>query len=269
MSLLLNKCKPDLLIGKYGYGCMATVMATVTVMATRAMTRSSMAIMRREQPAVWLVIGISFSWSRCPLQDSRPVAGKRDLDDSIDVSLTFVDRTGSDASSGPVAQVSPRFSLNRRGARAFADINYRPNLAIGGDNTKTLTHDLTARGEVEAVEDLLYINATAGAGFVGNSATSGIVDPINGSNDGSQSYSLQISPSFRPRTDNRYVSFVSNNSFDLVGYTGGWRSTDDGSTSATWNLVRGRPFFHNCNWDAGITQRTTRFDDRDDDTRTD
>ncbi len=199
------------------------------------------------------------------------MAGDWKLSDSVTGRLSFVDRSGDGASSGIVMQVSPRLSLSGRGARATANVNYGLTASTGSSDTnpRRLSHDLVARGKLEAIEDLLYIDASASARLVGNAATSGSVDSINADNDGNQSYSIKISPSFRPRTSNRYVSFVSNNSLDLVDYTSTNGGSGDGSTANTVNIgLQSGPFFTTYNWDVGVTQRTTSYEDRDD-TRTD
>jgi len=192
---------------------------------------------------------------------------KTNVDDSIEARIVFVDRTGSDEASGPVLQLRPGVSIQRQGARASADIRYRLNVSVGGSDTdpETFTHDLIARGNVEAIERVLFFDMSAGARYVGNSATAGVVDPITGRTDGQQSYSLRVSPIIRPETDNRYVRFVSNNTLDLVNYTGGSGNNNDGSNSATWNLaLESGPYFTTFPWDVGVTETTTDFQDRDD-----
>jgi uncharacterized protein (PEP-CTERM system associated) len=205
-----------------------------------------------------------------PVDGSAASRWKSSVDDSLDATLVFVDRSGDNAESGPVLEVSPGFSLNRAGARASADINYKLNLAVGGGDTDPtgISHDLTARGEFEAVEDLLYIEADAGARLVGNSPTTGRVDAINNRNESSQSYSVKVSPSLRPRTNNRYVRFESNNSIDLVDYSGGDNTNTDASNESVLNatLLSG-PVFTTFDWDLRATQRNTSFEDRDDERR--
>ena len=190
------------------------------------------------------------------------------LDDRQEIRYVYVNRNGRDDGAGGVLQFSPGFSLTRNRARASTSIRYRADLSWGLSDIdpETLTHDLTAESNIEAIEDLLYVDVTAGARVVGDSTTSGTVDAINLGSDGTQSYSFQVSPSFRPRTDNRYVRFESNNSVNLVDYTGGSdRSNNSGSNATRLNarLVSG-PFFTTFDWDIDATQTTTDFDDRDD-----
>jgi uncharacterized protein (PEP-CTERM system associated) len=203
---------------------------------------------------------------------SAPVvlAGDWKVTDSVKTGVTWLDRSGNDPSSGLVLQLSPKVSLAGRGARAKANVSYGLNATVGNSDTETrgLSHDLSATGQLEAIEDLVLIDAQASAKLVGNSATSGTVDSLNAEQDGRQSYSFKVSPSLKHQFDNRYVTVVSNNSFDLVGYTGGTEQANDSSTSNSWNLgLQSGPLFTTFNWDLGVTETTTSYEDRDD-TRT-
>ena len=194
-------------------------------------------------------------------------AGDWKLTDSVTTRLTFVDRTGNEAESGPVAQVTPRVSLNGRGSRSSAKVDYALTASLGGSDTdpEPLTHDLSAEGEVEAIEDFFFLGAQASAKLVGDSATSGRVDSINADTDGRQTYSLSVTPVFRHRL-NRYADFVSNNAIDYVDYTGGSDSTTagEGSSSTTLNIgLQSGQALGPLSWSLGATRKNTDFDDRE------
>lgn len=200
---------------------------------------------------------------------AQPVlAGDWKLTDSLTVEATAVDRSGVNSRSGLVFQLSPRIGLSGRGARASADINYRLTTSIGSSDTnpRGLSHNLVATGEVEAIEDLLTIGAEAGAALVGNDATSGPIDAINVTSDGTQTYSLRVSPVLRHRF-NRYVNFVSRNSVDYVTYSGNRAASDDSYSTTVNASLQSGTYFGAFNWSLNATQQTTEFDRRDD-TRT-
>ncbi len=189
------------------------------------------------------------------------LAGDWRLTDSVTASMTAVDRTGNDAESGLVAQVSPGIRLSGEGARARADLSYRLTASVGlGDiDPRGVSHNLNANGQVEVVEDFFFLGGRAGARLVGDSLTSGPVDPIN--DEGSQSFSLAVLPEFRHRL-NRYANLVSRNAIDYVTYSGDGR---DDSYSTTVNLgVLSGPEFGPVNWTLDATQRRTEFEDRSD-----
>ena len=196
------------------------------------------------------------------------LAGDWKLSDSITTELTAVDRSGNDASSGLVAQITPRISLRGEGGRASASVDYGLTASLGSSNTdpEALTHDLRAEGDLEAIENFFFLGARASATLVGNSATSGNVDSINVNSDGRQSYSIAILPSFRHRL-NRYANIVSNNEFDYVDTTGGSGGSDEGSTGVTLNLgIQSGPVYGPLSWNLGATRTQTDFEDREDKT---
>ena len=196
-------------------------------------------------------------------------AGDWKLTDSVTTELTVVDRTGNDASSGLVAQVTPRLTLNGQGGRSRASVDYGLTASLGSSNTdpEALSHDLRAEGELEAIENFFFLGGRAGAALVGNSATSGRVDSISANNDGRQTYSLEITPRFRHRL-NRYANIVSNNAIDYVDSTGGsGGSGDDSSYGTTVNIgVTSGPVYGPLSWGVSATQSRTDFDDREDKT---
>lgn len=201
---------------------------------------------------------------------SAPVfGGDWKLTDSVSTELTAVDRTGNDSSSGVVAQVTPRITLEGKGARASARVNYGLTASLGSSDTdpEALTHDLTAEGDLEAIENFFFLGAQASAKLVGDSATSGNVDSINVNSDGRQTYSLQLTPTFRHRL-NRYANIVSNNVVDYVDHTGGSGGGDDeGSFGTTMNIgVTSGPVYGPLSWGISATRTRTDFDDREDKT---
>jgi len=225
-------------------------------------------------PSCLLLTGVFLATALQPnLASAR--AGKWVFDPSspVTASLDYVDRTDDDGYNGQVLRVAPTFRLSREGGRAVANINYNPTVAIGtGDtNPKFLTHGLFANGRLEAVENRFFIGADARAGLNGANSSAETVDAINfNSADGQQSYSFGITPEYRQPL-NRYATFVSNNRFDWVTYSG----NDDGdgsngSRGQTLNasILSGR-HFSAFNWSLNATQRKTFYNsDEEDDTRT-
>lgn len=238
---------------------MGTAMATDTAMAMMSVEgrmRRNAALIK--SGLLFLVAGMSL-----PLV---VMAGDWRLTDSVSADLTYVDRTGQNSSSGLVLQVSPGLRLSGKGARSEADINYRLTTSVGTGSIdpKNLSHSLRARGRVEVVDNAFFIGANASARLVGNSATSGIVDSINVNTDGSQSYSMEITPEFRHHL-NRYADIVSNNRLNYVTYGGDNSNSNDSSRSVQTNVgVRSGRIFGPLNWSLDATQRRTSYDDRDD-----
>ena len=204
------------------------------------------------------------------LCSASALGGDWKLTDSVTAEVTAVDRSGNDASSGLVTQVTPRISLRGEGGRASANIAYGLTASLGSSDTdpEAITHDLTAEGDLEAIENFFFLGARASATLVGNSATSGNVDAINVNSDGRQSYSFALLPSFRHRL-NRYANIVSNNEIDYVDTTGGSGGSDEGSTGMTLNLgVQSGAAFGALGWNLNATRSKTDFDDREDETTT-
>lgn len=190
------------------------------------------------------------------------MAGDWKLTDSVTASLDVVDRSGRDASSGVVASISPRISLNGRGGRTTADVNYQLTTSIGTGDTdpRGLSHNLTATGRLEAVEDRLFIGANAAARLAGRTATSGPVDPVNARSDGVQSYSVGIQPEYRQHI-NRYADFVSQNSIDYVTYSGDDRDGGNDSTSARIHAgIRSGRHFSRLSWSLDASREETDYD---------
>jgi uncharacterized protein (PEP-CTERM system associated) len=189
--------------------------------------------------------------------------------EAITGAVTAVDRTGDNAQSGVVLQASPQFGLTGQGGRSTADINYRltASLGLGSTDPRPLAHNLVARGEVEAVEDFFFLGATAGARLGGTSSLAGPVDAINFNADGgSQSFSLGLQPRFVAHL-NRYVDLVSDNRFDLVAYTSDSERSDDSRSGRLHVGARSGRYFGPWSWRADLSEQTTRYDSRDDETR--
>lgn len=219
---------------------------------------------RRPRPTGWSVVVLCAAFA-----PAAATSGDWTLKDSVTASATAVDRSGSNASSGLVLQLSPSIRLSGRGARATADLSYGLTASAGTGDTDPLglSHNLLARGQVEAIEDFFFLGADASARLIGNSATAGRVDAINANADGRQSYSLRLTPQFRHRL-NRYADIVSNNAVDYVTYSGDNASGNDGSSSHTLNLgVRSGSFFLPFDWALDATRKETDYEDYDE-TRT-
>jgi uncharacterized protein (PEP-CTERM system associated) len=193
-------------------------------------------------------------------------SGDWKVTDDISLTSTYVDRNGDDtedSESGLVFELSPRWTVRGRGGRVTADINYSPNLAYGTSDTnpKTLTHDLFARGQVEVVENEVFIGGNASAGVRNRDSAGGRRDAINFDAGGQQYFSSSVNARTQHRL-NQYANLTSGASTDFVDYSEG----DSGSSrgfNAQVALASGR-FFGRTDWRLSGTYRETDFDDRDD-----
>ncbi len=236
---------------------MATDMATVTMNDSRNVTTG-----KRAGRVVAAVSG-------CAMFCAFPVtawAGDWELTDSVTAKTTAIDRNGANESSGLVFEVKPQIKLKGEGARSKADIDYQLTLATGTGDTdpETMSHRLRAQGEVEAIEDFFFLGANAGARLVGRDATSGPVDAINARSDGTQSYSVGLTPRFRHRL-NKYADIVSDNEIDYVTYdrNGSEGNTDDSYSTRLHLGVRSGHAYGPLNWRADASHRTTEYEDSD------
>ena len=190
------------------------------------------------------------------------------LDESATAAINYVDRSGSDASSGTIVQLSPQVSLKGRGGKSEADLNYRLTASKGFGDTDpaSLAHSLNARGRMELIDDLFFLGANAAARLVGDSSTSGAIDSINVDSSGRQSYSLQLTPEFRHHL-NRYADIVSRNTFNYVTYDGENVNSDDNSRSVSTHVgVHSGRYFGPVDWRMDVRQTQTKYDLRDDKT---
>ncbi len=207
--------------------------------------------------------------SGCAMFCAFPVtawAGDWELTDSVTAKTTAIDRNGANESSGLVFEVKPQIKLKGEGARSKADIDYQLTLATGTGDTdpETMSHRLRAQGEVEAIEDFFFLGANAGARLVGRDATSGPVDSINARSDGTQSYSVGLTPRFRHRL-NKYADIVSDNEIDYVTYdrNGSDGNTDDSYSTRVHLGVRSGHAYGPVNWRVDASHRTTEYEDSD------
>lgn len=195
------------------------------------------------------------------LLPAAAVGGDWKLSDSFSSKLTAVDHSGNDSSSGTVLSVSPSVTLTGKGGRVSGDLDYGINLTQGSGNTDPtrISHNLTARGDVEAVKNLLNIGVDALARLVPRSSSAGSVDSISRRSDTRQSFSLAVSPVLRARLG-RQAEFVSSNSIDYVTNGGG-----DEDESVRWRvnvgLVNGSGFGP-FTWNVGATHTETDYRDR-------
>ena len=217
--------------------------------------------------------GAFFGMRNCSLLKSAVVAacawsglasaGSWEVTDDIALTTTYVDRSGDNDGSGLVLELTPRVMAQGRGGRFTADINYAPNFAVGDSSLEPrfFTQNLRAVGRLEAVKNNFFIGAQASAGVRGTSATSGTVDAINFSDGGEQYFSARVMPEYRQHL-NRYADIVSNNSIDLVTYSGG---DSDNSNSYRLNLgIQSGRAFSALNWSVQANRIETDYDDRND-----
>ena len=208
---------------------------------------------------LWLVISLSFV--------ADAFAGDWQLTESTAFGFTHVDRSGNNPYSGMVLQATPTINFVGEGGRSFANVNYRPTFSVGGGTTdpKFLTHDLIARGQVEAIEDVFFLGANAGARLYGNEGIAGSVDSININSDGGQSYSLGVTPEFRFHL-NRYADLVSRNNFNSVWYDDDNTTSQSDSFQSLYHVgLRNGRYFGPLSWRADASYEITEYDNRTDD----
>jgi uncharacterized protein (PEP-CTERM system associated) len=181
---------------------------------------------------------------------------------AITAAATAVDRTGNQAQSGLVLQLSPQFGLTGRSGRSMADVNYRltMSLGLGSTDPKPLAHNLVALGEVEVVEDFFFLGANAGARLGGASSVAESVDEINfNADNGRQSFSLGLMPRFVAHL-NRYVDLVSNNAINYVTYSGDSAGGNDDSLFTGLHIgARSGRYFGPWSWRAEAAERKTTY----------
>jgi uncharacterized protein (PEP-CTERM system associated) len=195
------------------------------------------------------------------------IAGDWTLTESTAFTGTSVDRDGNNSYSGLVLQASPSINFVGESGRSWANVNYQPTFSVGSGSTdpEFLTHNLVARGRLEAVEDVFFLGANAGAQLYGDSNYASGVDAINVNADGGQSYSFGLTPEFRFRL-NRYANIVSQNSINYVGYTGDNVSGNSDSWQGRLHLgVRSGRDFGRFDWRADASYLTTKYETRTDD----
>ncbi|MCB1775446.1 MAG: TIGR03016 family PEP-CTERM system-associated outer membrane protein [Gammaproteobacteria bacterium] len=246
-----------------------TVTATVMDMGTRIGRRD----MTRK--LAWLCIARSVPSTFCLslavslLPATYSLAGDWQLTESTAFGLTHVDRSGNNPYSGMVLQATPTLNFVGESGRSFANVNYRPTFSVGGGTTdpKFLTHDLIARGQVEAIEDVFFLGANASARLYGNEGIAGSVDSININSDGGQSYSLGVTPEFRFHL-NRYADLVSRNNFNKVWYDDDNSSSRSDSFQSVYHVgLRNGRHFGPLSWRADASYDITEYDTRTDDRR--
>ncbi len=250
---------------------MATVMAMGTGTATETMSGSPKPVRIRfslgSAASVWRVraglglLLLSISVSELAL------GGDWLRSDAITAAATAVDRTGNQAQSGLVLQLTPQFGLTGRSGRSKADVNYRltMSLGLGSTDPRPLAHNLVALGEVEVVEDFFFLGANAGARLGGRSSFAGPVDEINFNADGGrQSFSVGLTPRFLAHL-NRYVDLVSNNAINYVTFSEDSAGGNGDSRFARLNFgARSGRYFGPWSWLADMSQSKTKYDTRDD-----
>lgn len=181
---------------------------------------------------------------------------------AITGAATAVDRTGNQAQSGLVLQVTPQFGLTGRSGRSMADVNYQltMSLGLGSTDPRPLAHNLVAIGEVEAVEDFFFLGANAGARLGGSSSFAESIDAINFNADqGRQSFSVGLMPRFVAHL-NRYVDLVSNNAVNYVTYSDDSAGGDDSSFGTRLHIgARSGRYFGPWSWRADAAQRKTTY----------
>lgn len=119
---------------------------------------------------VWPV-RLRYDWRRLPLVLLFTVgaqaaqAGEWRMNTHLDVAEVYTDNVLLAPSGSKeddfITQLSPGISLNGQSGRANVDLNYRmQNLIYANDESRNNTyHQLLARGDVELVNDLLFVDA--------------------------------------------------------------------------------------------------------------
>jgi uncharacterized protein (PEP-CTERM system associated) len=167
-------------------------------------------------------------------------AGEWIMSPSIAVDEVYTDNarlTQEDKQSEYVTRVRPSISIFREGARANLDFNYSPEYRYYKEETRDneTVHLLRANGDVELVENHLFVDAWATSDQTRISSSRTSPDGLTGTAENIDYYTVGVSPYYTTRFGNVSV-LEARYSADKVDYD--YESEVD-STSQEFDLVFG------------------------------
>ncbi|MES9854737.1 MAG: TIGR03016 family PEP-CTERM system-associated outer membrane protein [Candidatus Thiodiazotropha sp. L084R] len=170
-------------------------------------------------------------------------SGEWILSPSIAIDEVYTDNallTSEDKQDEYVTRVRPSVSIFREGARANLDFNYSPEYRYYKEETRDneTVHLLRANGDVELVENHLFIDAWATSDQTQISSSRTSPDGLTGSSENIDYYTVGVSPYYTTRFGNVSV-LEARYAGDKVDYEDqdGVDSTD--STSHEFDLILG------------------------------
>jgi uncharacterized protein (PEP-CTERM system associated) len=193
-------------------------------------------------------------------------AGDWIITPAVTLEQTYTDNvylTEVDEESESVTRLSPSISAYREGARARVDFNYAPEFRHYWEDTEEddVIHFLRAEGDVEMLEDYLFLDgwATADLASITSRGRTG-VSGLTGSSDFTEVYTAGLSPYFRTRLGSFSV-FEARYSADAVYYDEG-----DDNLGQQVDLVLGSgTAFSNQIWEISAKQSQVDYDSLEED----
>lgn len=170
-------------------------------------------------------------------------SGEWILSPSIAVDEVYTDNallSNEDKQTEYVTRVRPSVSIYREGARANLDFNYSPEYRYYKEETRDneTVHLLRANGDVELVENHLFVDAWATSDQTRISSSRSSPDGLTGTTSNIDYYTLGVSPYYTTRFGNTSV-LEARYSADKVDYDYENEAYSTDSTSQEFDLILG------------------------------
>ena len=135
-----------------------------------------------------------------------------------------------------VTEITPAISINRQGARASLDFNYRMQnlLHTSSRNRGGTNHELLAQGDVELVKDNLFVDARTSHTQQNITNTGRQGDNINDTGNRSDVFTFSISPYWQQHFG-RYADGVLRYTFNRVDVDNADRADDEAGDTGVAN----------------------------------
>jgi uncharacterized protein (PEP-CTERM system associated) len=160
--------------------------------------------------------------------------------------------------------VTPSISAIREGARLRASFNYSPSLtAYASDTSAQWTNALSATGNLEAVKDFFFVDASAVVSQTFLSPFGALPADVGlQTGNRTETYGLSVSPYIKGTFGSQGTYEVRNR----VAYTDNDVSAASSSTYVYWLARASSPFARRWNWTLEATHSLTSTSDRPDQT---
>ena len=191
---------------------------------------------------------------------------KLDVQERLETNLVFTDnrRLDQDGRSDTLIDLRPGLSLSREGARVKVDLDYELAItqSLSEDPGTDLSNILSAALASELYENVLFLDATAGANLIAVSGLSSLgSDGIYNDANSTQAYSFSVSPYTRHRLG-RYADVLTRLTVDFVDTEGGAISGSGGlELDVTFSSGR---HFTRLPWSVSLQETRTDREDRTD-----
>jgi uncharacterized protein (PEP-CTERM system associated) len=173
--------------------------------------------------------------------------------------------SSADAQGESITQLKPSISIYRTGARANVDINYAPeyNRYWQGTQDNELVHYLRADGQVEMMQDHLFLDGWGSANMTNLSSTGRTgIDALTARADTTEVYTAGVSPYFKTRMGN-FASLEARYTADAVNYTA--HTVDDNKGQRADLVLGSGSAFNNQVWELSATKSIVSYDSLADD----